>query len=38
MITASAPIEVDVLDFLKVSVSCPIWEGYGLTESSAVGC
>lgn len=29
MVTASAPIQGDVLDFLKVATICPIIEGYG---------
>jgi long-subunit acyl-CoA synthetase (AMP-forming) len=29
MITGSAPLSRDVIDFLKIAVSCPILEGYG---------
>jgi long-chain acyl-CoA synthetase len=34
MITASAPIDHNVLDFLQVCFCCPMLEGYGLSESS----
>lgn len=33
MITASAPIDTAVLEFLKVVFAAPIFEAYGLTES-----
>jgi len=34
MITASAPIDVSVLNFLKIAFGAPVLEAYGLTESS----
>ena len=37
MFTGSAPIDKQVLSFLKICFSCPIVEGYGLTESGASG-
>jgi long-chain acyl-CoA synthetase len=35
MVTGSAPISGEVLDFIKVCFCCVIPEGYGLTESNA---
>lgn len=34
MITGSAPIDVDVMNFLKIAFCAPIHEGYGLTETA----
>ena len=34
MVTGSAPISSQVIDFLKICCSCPILEGYGQTEST----
>ena len=33
MVTASAPISGDVLEFLKICFSCPVLEAYGMSET-----
>lgn len=38
MVTGSAPISAEVLNFLKCCFCAPIHEGYGQTESTAASC
>ena len=38
MVTGSAPIQSDILDFLKVVLCCRINEAWGMTENAAPGC
>jgi len=35
VISGSAPISAEVLDFLRIALSCDIVEGYGMTENAA---
>ena len=34
MVSGSAPISGDILNFLKICFSCPIIEAYGMTETA----
>lgn len=38
MLTGSAPISKEVLNFLKIAIGVPIFEGYGQTETTACSC
>jgi len=38
MLTGSAPIKPEVMDFLKVSMGINIVEGYAMTENAASHC
>jgi long-chain acyl-CoA synthetase len=34
MMTGSAPIDIEVMNFLKIAFCAPIHEGYGMTETA----
>ena len=36
IVTGSAPIAAEVLEWFKVCLACEVLEGYGQTESTAV--
>lgn len=38
MMTGSAPISADVMNFIKICFSCNLYEGYGMTETMAGSC
>ncbi|CAI2360108.1 unnamed protein product [Moneuplotes crassus] len=38
LLTGSAPISKDIINFLKIAFCCPFYEGYGQTETSAASC
>jgi long-chain acyl-CoA synthetase len=37
VVTGSAPIPYEVIRFLRIALGCPIYEGYGMTETCTCG-
>lgn len=38
MVTGSAPLAKEIVNFMKIAMCCPFFEGYGQTESTAGIC
>ena len=38
MVTGSAPLAKEIVNFMKIAMCCPFYEGYGQTESAAGIC
>lgn len=38
MVTGSAPLAKEIVNFMKIAMCCPFYEGYGQTETTAGSC
>ena len=38
MVTGSAPLAKEIVNFMKIAMCCPFFEGYGQTETCAGSC
>lgn len=36
LVTGSAPLSKEIIDFMKITTCCPFYEGYGLTEAVGI--